>query len=259
MAVTTRKLIEWKRKQRPIVTLTAWDYLIARVLDRAGVDVILVGDTLAEVALGYKNTLPVTLDEMIHHASAVCRGVNNALVVCDLPFLSYQISIEKAVESAGKILKQTGAAAVKLEGGSPDIVATIAKLTAVGIPVMAHLGLTPQSVNILGYKKQGTTDLEAQKILDRAIAVSNAGAFAIILEHIPSELAAIITDKVPVPTIGIGAGKSCDGQVLVTADLLGLTEKQPPFAKSYTNLRELITEAAESFILEVKEGKFPQT
>ncbi len=257
MAVTTRKLIEWKGKKRPIVTLTAWDYLIARVLDRAGVDVILVGDTLAEVALGHKNTLPVTLEEMIHHAAAVCRGVERALVVCDLPFLSYQISIEKAVESAGQILKQTGVQAVKLEGGNPDIVATIAKLTAIGIPVMAHLGLTPQSVNILGYRKQGKTDSEAQTILNQAIAVTNAGAFAIILEHIPSELAAIITDKVPIPTIGIGAGKNCDGQVLVTADLLGLTPKQPPFAKSYTNLREIITKAADSFITEVKEGKFP--
>lgn len=257
MAVTTRKLIEWKRKGRPIVTLTAWDYSIAGILDRAGVDVILVGDTLAEVALGHQNTLPVTLEEMIHHTAAVCRGVERALVVCDLPFLSYQISIEQAVESAGKILKQTGAGAVKLEGGNPDIVATIAKLTSVGIPVMAHIGLTPQSVNILGYQKQGKTDLEAQRIIDEAIAVSNAGAFAVILEHIPSQLAAIITDKITIPTIGIGAGKKCDGQVLVTADLLGLTKKRPPFAKSYINLREIITEATESFISEVKDGKFP--
>lgn len=258
MAVTTRKLIAWKLNKRPIVTLTAWDYPIARILDIAGVDVILVGDSLSEVILGHKNTLPVTLEEMIHHTAAVCRGVERALVVCDLPFLSYQISIDRAVESAGKILKQTGAGAVKLEGGTPDIVATIAKLTAIGIPVMAHLGLTPQSVNILGYQKQGKTDLEGQRIIDEAIAVMNAGAFAIVLENIPSELAAIITNKIPIPTIGIGAGKSCDGQVLVTADLLGLTEKQPPFAKSYTNLREIITKATESFITEVKDGKFPR-
>lgn len=256
-AITTQKPIQWKQQGRAIVTLTAWDYGIAKLLDEAGVDIILVGDSLAMVALGYATTLPVTLDAMLHHAAAVRRGVERALVVCDLPFLSYQESPRQAIRSAGRVLKETGVQAVKLEGGHPAMVETVAQLTAIGIPVMGHVGLTPQSVHRLGYKQQGKTEEQAQKILQEAIALSEAGAFAIILEHIPSELAAQITATLAIPTIGIGAGSHCDGQVLVTADLLGLSERQPPFAKSYLNLRQSITQAVKAFSTEVREGKFP--
>ncbi|MEA5469433.1 3-methyl-2-oxobutanoate hydroxymethyltransferase [Spirulina sp. 06S082] len=258
MPVTTRQLIEWKQQGRTIVALTAWDYAIAGLLDDAGIDIILVGDSLAMVALGYENTLPVTLDEMLHHTAAVCRGTKRALVVCDLPFLSYQESIEVAIRSAGRALKEAGAQAVKVEGASPDILATIRKLTAIGIPVMGHVGLTPQSVYQLGYKQQGTTEEQGQQILRDAIAVAEVGAFSLILEHIPSELAAQITAQLPIPTIGIGAGVQCDGQVLVTADLLGLSKKQPPFAKTYLNLRQMATQAVGEFINEVREQKFPR-
>ena len=257
MVINTQKLLKYKQEGRPIVTLTAWDYPIAQLLDEAGVDVILVGDSLAMVALGYQTTLPVTLDEMIHHTAAVCRGTKNALVVCDLPFLSYQENSSQAINSAGRVLKEAGAQAVKLEGGQPKIAQTVAQLTAIGIPVMGHVGLTPQSVNRLGYKQQGKTTDDAQRILQEAIALYEAGAFAIILEHIPSDLASLITSKLPIPTIGIGAGQGCDGQVLVTADLLGLSEKQPPFAKSYVNLRQVITQAVQDFATEVREGQFP--
>ncbi len=259
MAVTIQKLIAWKQQKRPIVSLTAWDYPIAQILDEGGkIDIILVGDSLAMVALGHQTTLPVTLDEMIHHAAAVRRGVKQALVVCDLPFLTYQESVSQAIHSAGRVLKETGCAAVKLEGGHPAIAETVAKLTAFGIPVMGHVGLTPQSVHRLGYKQQGKTVDEAQRILDEATALYNAGVFAIVLEHIPSDLAAIITAKIPIPTIGIGAGVNCDGQVLVTADILGLTEKHPPFAKSYVNLREIITRAVGDFATEVRSREFPK-
>ncbi|MDJ0690703.1 MAG: 3-methyl-2-oxobutanoate hydroxymethyltransferase [Xenococcaceae cyanobacterium MO_188.B32] len=257
MAVTIQQLSKWKKEKRSIVALTAWDYSIAHVLDEAGVDVILVGDSLAMVALGHSTTLPVTLEEMIHHTTAVCRGVKRALVVCDMPFLSYQQSISQAIYSAGKVLKETGVAGVKVEGGYPRMVETVAELTTIGIPVMGHVGLTPQSVHRLGYKQQGKTVYEANRILAEAIALAEAGAFALVLEHIPQELAATITAKVPIPTIGIGAGVHCDGQVLVTADLLGLSVKQPPFAKSYVNLREIITNAVDKFAREVKENKFP--
>ncbi|PSF38705.1 3-methyl-2-oxobutanoate hydroxymethyltransferase [Aphanothece hegewaldii CCALA 016] len=258
MAVTTGQLRQWKQDKRPIITLTAWDYAIAQVLDEAEVDLILVGDSLAMSILGHQTTLPITLDEMIHHASAVYRGVKRALVVCDLPFLSYQESTTQAIHSAGRVLKETGVSAVKLEGGYPAIVETIAQLTAIGIPVMGHIGLTPQSVHRLGYRQQGKTQEDADRIFNEAIALSQAGVFSIVLEHIPSDLAAIITDKLPIPTIGIGAGNRCDGQVLVTADLLGLTKKQPPFAKSYVNLREIITQAVHNYAKEVQEKNFPQ-
>lgn len=259
MAVTLQQLTQWKQSGRSIISLTAWDYSLAQVLDQAGVDIILVGDSLAMVGLGHSSTLPVTLDEMIHHAKAVCRGVERAYVVCDLPFMSYQVSTAQAIESAGRVIKETGASAIKLEGGHPLIIATVRDLTAIGIPVMGHVGLTPQSVRILGYKQQGKTKDEAKIIIDQAIALADAGAFAIILEHIPPDLAAIITDKIPIPTIGIGAGNKCDGQVLVTADLLGLSARKPPFAKSYVNLRQIITTAVEDFTKEVQNNQFPQS
>jgi len=257
MGVTPQQLLDWKRKQRPIVALTAWDYSLARILDSAGVDLLLVGDSLAMVALGYENTLPVSLDAMLHHAAAVRRGATRAMVVCDLPFLSYQESLEQAIHSAGRALKEAGVQGVKLEGGSPEIVATVDRLTRLGIPVMGHVGLTPQSVYRLGYKQQGRSEAEAQRIMAEAIALSQAGAFAIILEHIPTELAALITEKIPTPTIGIGAGNPCDGQILVTADLLGLSEKLPPFAKAYLNLGEAIAGAVKEYAREVKDRNFP--
>lgn len=257
MAITTQQLIQWKRQGRPIVTLTAWDYGIAKLLDAAGVDVILVGDSLAMVTLGYETTLPVTLDEMIHHAKAVRRGVKQALVVCDLPFLSYQESLEQAIHSAGRVLKESGAQAVKLEGGYPAMAQTVSYLVQAGIPVLGHVGLTPQSVHKLGYRQQGKTLQDSERILQEAIALEEAGAFGIVLEHIPSELALQITQKLAIPTIGIGAGNHCDGQVLVTADMLGLTEKQPPFAKTYVNLRETIINAVQNYGSEVRDKKFP--
>ena len=259
MAVTLQQLTQWKESGRSIISLTAWEYSLAQILDQAGVDLILVGDSLAMVGLGHSSTLPVTLDEMIHHAKAVCRGVKHALVVCDLPFMSYQVSVTQAMEAAGRVMKETGASAVKLEGGQPMIVNIVRELTTIGIPVMGHVGLTPQSFRILGYKQQGQTQAEAEMIIDQAIALAQAGAFGIVLEHIPSDLAAIITDKIAIPTIGIGAGNKCDGQVLVTADLLGLSARQPPFAKSYVNLRQIITDAVEDFTQEVQQQKFPQS
>ena len=257
MAITIHQLAQFKQSKTSIIALTAWDYSLAQILDAAGVDIILVGDSLAMVGLGYSNTLPVTLDEMIHHTKAVCRGVKQALVVCDLPFMSYQTSVAQAMDAAGRVLKETDAAAIKIEGGNPRAVETVAELTAIGIPVMAHVGLTPQSFRILGYKQQGKTANEANLILDQAIALAQAGAFAIVLEHIPSDLAATITTKIPIPTIGIGAGNQCDGQVLVTADFLGLSTRKPPFAKSYVNLREVISQAVNDFKEEVQEHKFP--
>ena len=255
MKVTIKQLIKWKQEKRSIISLTAWDYSFARILDEAGVDLILVGDSLAMVALGHDSTLPVTLDQMIHHASAVRRGVKRAFTVCDLPFLSYQESLSQAIHSAGRVLKETGVTAVKLEGGHPRIVGMVRELTLIGIPVMGHVGLTPQSVNILGFKQQGKTAIDRERILNEAIALADAGAFAIVLEHIPDDLAATITNSIAIPTIGIGAGVKCDGQVLVTTDLLGLSERIPPFAKAYVNLQETIIHAVREFAEEVKENR----
>jgi 3-methyl-2-oxobutanoate hydroxymethyltransferase len=253
MAVTVHHLKQWKQDGRPIVALTAWDYLIAQVLDGAGVDVILVGDSLAMVALGYETTLPLTLDEIVHHAKAVRRGVSKALVVCDLPFLSYQESPQQALQVSGRLLKESGVQAVKLEGGYPAMAETVQFLTQRGIPVMGHVGLTPQSVHQLGgFRQQGRDEASAERILEEAIALEAAGAFAIVLEHMPDALAATITQKLSIPTIGIGAGTECDGQILVTADVLGLSEWRPKFAKAYTNLRETIADAVQAYSQEVR-------
>ncbi len=258
MPITPQQLIDWKHQHRPIVALTAWDYAIANLIDEAGVDVILVGDSLAMVALGHSTTLPITLDEMIHHTKAVCRGVDKALVVADLPFLSYQESIPQSIHSAGRMLKETRVQAVKLEGGHPRMVETVARLVEIGIPVMGHVGLTPQSVHQLGYRQQGKTADTAERILQEAIALTEAGIFALVLEHIPADLAETITKRLPIPTIGIGAGLGCDGQVLVTADLLGLSKKTPPFAKTYLNLRSEINSAIQQFSTDVREKRFPE-
>lgn len=256
MPITPAQLLDWKRQNRPIVALTAWDTAIASVLDEAGVDIILVGDSLGMVALGYETTLPVSLETMIHHAAAVKRGVKRALVICDLPFLSYQESSAQAIHSAGRVLQETGAQAVKLEGGHPRMVETVSRLTEIGIPVMGHVGLTPQSVHQLGYRQQGQDPIAADRIHKQALALEKAGVFALVLEHIPTDLAKEITQGLTIPSIGIGAGSGCDGQVLVTADLLGLTPKQPPFAPAYVNLRQLITDTVQQYSEDVRQGKF---
>lgn len=257
MAVTTQQLIRYKKEGRPIVALTAWDFLIAHAIDQAGADLVMVGDSLAMVALGYENTLPLTIEEMIHHAKAVRRGVKTALMVVDLPFMTYQESPEQALRSAGRVMKETGAQAVKLEGGYAVMVETVARLVQAGIPVMGHVGLTPQSVHQFGgFRQQGKSSDAAQRILAEAVALEAAGAFAIVLEHIPEALALEITQKLVIPTIGIGAGSQCDGQVLVTADLLGLSLWQPPFAKTYTNLQEAIAQAVRQFGAEVRSQQF---
>ncbi len=258
MAVKVQQLAQWKREQRPIVMLTAWDAITGALADQAGADVILVGDSLAMVALGYDTTLPLTLEEMLHHGRAVRRGVGNALLVMDLPFMTYQTGVADALRSAGAALKQAGMQAVKVEGGYPAMVETVAALVQAGVPVMGHVGLTPQAVNMTGgFRRQGTSPPEAERILREAIALEQAGAFAIVLEHIPSTLAATITTKLSIPTIGIGAGPDCDGQVLVTADVLGLSDWQPPFAKPYANLRQQGIAAAQSFCDHVRSRQFP--
>lgn len=253
MSVTIAQLQKWKQQKKTIAALTATDYAIAKLLDKAGVDLILVGDSLAMVSLGYKNTLPVTLDDMIHHAQAVGRGVENALLIVDLPFLSYQVSTEQAMQSAGRIFKETDAKGIKLEGGYPDMVETIRKLVQAGMPVMGHIGLTPQSVHRLGYRVQGVTPESAEEILDQAKALVEAGIFALLLENIPAELAAKITNLIPIPTIGIGAGKECNGQILVTHDVLGLSDWQPPFARKYADLQSTITNAVKDYCQDVRQ------
>ncbi|MCA1904362.1 MAG: 3-methyl-2-oxobutanoate hydroxymethyltransferase [Cyanobacteria bacterium M5B4] len=257
MALSIASLTARKQNHQPIVALTAWEYATAQVIDRAGVDLILVGDSLGMVALGYKNTLPLTLEEIIHHAKAVSRAVNHALIVVDLPFMTYQASASQALRSAGKILKVTNAQGVKLEGGYPEVVATVQKLVRAGIPVMGHVGLTPQSVHSMGYRMQGKSPELAEQILAEALALEGAGIFALILEHIPSDLAKRITETVTVPTIGIGAGPFCDGQILVSHDLLGLSETQPPFAPKYADLRAVIRDAVTQFSQDVRDQKFP--
>lgn len=258
MGVTTAQLQKWKEQKRKISVLTAWDYGLAQILDETGVDVLLVGDSLAMTVLGHETTLPLSLEAMLHHAAAVKRGVKRALVVCDLPFLTYQESEQQAIHSAGRLLKEAEVQAVKVEGGHPTMAQTVSTLTRIGIPVMGHIGLTPQSVHRLGYRQQGNTPEQADRIFQEALNLTQAGAFAIVLEHIPHELAAKITEAVTIPTIGIGAGKACDGQVLVTADFLGLTPKQPPFAKPYVNLREMITQATKNYIQDIQDEQFPQ-
>ena len=258
MAVTLQHFHQWKQQQRRITALTAWDFAIAEILDQAQVDLILVGDSLAMTVLGHATTLPVTLEEMIHHTKAARRGIKNAFLVMDLPFLTYQESTQQAMRSAGLALKDGGANAVKLEGGYPEMVTTIAHLVQAGIPVMGHIGLTPQSVNQLGFKQQGRTEDAQTKILDEAIALENAGVFAIVLEHIPADLAQTITQKIAIPTIGIGAGPHCDGQILVTSDLLGIGSWSPPFSKAYANLRETMRQAFETYCKEVRSGEFPE-
>jgi 3-methyl-2-oxobutanoate hydroxymethyltransferase len=248
-----------KARGEKIAVLTAYDATMARLLDRAGVDVLLVGDSLGMVVLGFDTTLPVTLDAMIHHTQAVVRGAERALVVADMPFLTFQISPEESVRNAGRLLQEGGAAAVKLEGGRP-VVDVVKRLVDVGIPVMGHLGLLPQSVHQLGgYRRHATEPRDAEALLEDAAALERAGAFAIVLEAIPDELARIVTNHVAVPTIGIGAGPHCDGQVLVTYDMLGLFDRfVPSFVKQYAHLSTTIAAAVEGYVSDVRAGRYPQ-
>ena len=243
-------------KGRRFAMLTAYDYPTARILDEAGIPVLLVGDSVANVVLGHETTLPVTMDEMLHHTRAVARGAKDALIVGDMPFLSYQVSDEEAIRNAGRFLKEAGAHAVKLEG---PLVELIEKLTGRGIPVMGHLGLTPQSVHAMGgYKVQARTAEEAERLLADAHGLEKAGVFSLVLEGVPAEVARRVTEAVSVPTIGIGAGPHCDGQVLVLHDLLGLTFGKPAkFVKRYADLGAEITRAAQAFKDDVEAGAYP--
>ena len=257
MIVNVHQFVQWKEEGKAIAMLTAWDYLSAQMVNAGGADIVLVGDSMAMPVMGHETTLPLTLDEMIYHAKMVRRAVKSTLVVVDLPFLSYQTSLEAALLSAGRVLKETGAQAVKMEGGHAAMVEKIAATVQVGIPVMGHVGLTPQSVYQFGsFRKQGKSDEDAKRILGEAIALEKAGVFAIVLEHIPTDLAYKISQQLTIPTIGIGAGPDCDGQVLVTSDLLGLSDWQPPFAKPYVNLREQGIGAIQQFCENVRSHKF---
>ena len=251
-------VVDSPEKPKKIVCLTAYDYPTARLLDEAGVDVILVGDSLAMVVLGYDSTLPVTLDEMLHHARAVRRGTKRALLVADMPFGSYHSDTAESLRNAVRFVKEAGVEAVKVEGGERRL-ELIARLTESEIPVMGHIGLTPQSVNALGgYRVQGKTTDSAEQLLRDARAVEASGAFAVVLEAVPRELAAQITRELRIPTIGIGAGPDCDGQILVVHDLLGLTfDQTPKFARKYANVGEVISNAVRSYCGDVRNGSFP--
>jgi 3-methyl-2-oxobutanoate hydroxymethyltransferase len=250
-------LKEMKQRGEKIAMLTAYDATMARLFDAAGVDVLLVGDSLGMVVLGYETTLPVTLEATLHHTRAVTRGAPRALVVADMPFLSFQTCVADAVRNAGRLLQEGGAVAVKVEGGQP-VVETVRRLVEVGIPVMGHLGLTPQSVHRLGgFRRQATADDDARQLVEDALALQEAGAFAIVLESIPAEVAQRATAELAIPTIGIGAGPHCDGQVLVSYDLLGLSDYAPPFARKYADLAEAIATAVKAYAKDVRQGRFP--
>jgi 3-methyl-2-oxobutanoate hydroxymethyltransferase len=256
--VTSAALRERKGRGEKIAVVTAYDVAFARLADRSDVDIVLVGDSLGMVVQGLPNTLPVTLDEMIYHCRIVARGTQHAQVVADMPFLSYQVSIEDGVRAAGRLLKEGGAEAVKLEGGEEEA-ELVARLVSIGIPVMGHVGMTPQSVHKFGgFKVQGRTDDQAQSIMAGARALANAGAYAIVIENVPASLADAITQAIPIPTIGIGAGPSCDGQVLVMHDLLGLDpDWSPRFARRYAELGKATMAAFAAYVADVRSGEFP--
>lgn len=257
MIVNVHQFAQWKQEGKAIAVLTAWDYLSAQMVEAADADIVLVGDSMAMTVMGHETTIPLTLDEMIHHAKMVRRGIQKSLIVVDLPFFSYQVSREAAMQAAGRILKETRVQAVKMEGGYAEIVDTVAAVVRAGIPVMGHIGLTPQSVYTFGsFRKRGKSEAEADRLLAEAVALEKAGAFSLVLEHIPADLAQKISQTIAIPTIGIGAGPACDGQVLVTSDLLGLSEWQPPFAKPYINLREQGIGAVKAFCEDVRSHRF---
>lgn len=247
-----------KQQGRKISMLTAYDYSTAKLMDEAGINAILVGDSLGNVVLGYEDTLSVTMEDMIHHGAAVARGAKNAMVVVDMPFMSYQASVYDAVVNAGRLMKEGRASAVKLEGGK-EICPQVKAITEAGIPVMGHLGLTPQSINALGgHRVQGKTQQAAQKLLDDARALQEAGAFAVVLECVPEKLAEKVTKELEIPTIGIGAGSGCDGQVLVYQDMLGMfSDFTPKFVKKFANVGQVMKEAFKSYIDEMQQGSFP--
>ena len=255
--VRTRDLKEKKRRGEKIAMLTAYDANIARLLDRAGVDALLVGDSVGMVMLGYQNTVPVTLDAMIHHTAAVARGTERALVVADMPFLTYQVTVADAVRNAGRLLQEGGAAAVKLEGGRA-VIDVVKRLVDLGVPVMGHLGLLPQSVHQAGgFVRQATNPRDADALLVDALSLEEAGAFSIVLEAIPSDVARTVTAELTIPTIGIGAGPDCDGQVLVSHDMLGLFDGYvPSFVKQYAHLNETVIAATQAYVDDVKAGRY---
>lgn len=257
--VTTRTFAQKKLAGEPITMLTAYDYPTAIAVDRAGIDAILVGDSLGMVVLGYETTLPVTMEDMLHHCKAVARGSQSALLVGDMPFMSYQVSIEQAVSNAGRFLQEAGMHAVKLEGGR-ERAGAVNAITNAGIPVMGHLGLTPQSVNALGgFAAQAKSVETARRLIDDALILQDAGAFSLVLEAIPAQLAELVSRKLEIPTIGIGAGLGCDGQVLVTHDLLGLFDRfTPRFVKQYTQMHEIIGDALDEFRRDVEARHFPE-
>jgi 3-methyl-2-oxobutanoate hydroxymethyltransferase len=256
--VTTASLRRAKEAGQKITALTCYDHLFASLLDEAGVDVLLVGDSLAMTVQGQDTTLPVTMDQMVYHTQLVARRPRRGLVVADMPFLSYQVSVEQALANAGRLLQEGGAEAIKLEGGTP-VAETVGRLVQAGIPVMGHLGLTPQSIHQFGgYQARGTTPAEAEAIVAGARQLEAAGAFAIVLEKIPSDLAARVTEAAGIPTIGIGAGPHCDGQVLVTHDMLGLfTRFRPRFVRRYAELADSIRDAFRRYAEDVRRGEFP--
>lgn len=247
-----------KENGEKLTMLTAYDYSTAKLIDEAGINSILVGDSLGNVILGYEDTISVTMEDMIHHSAAVARGAKNALVVCDMPFMSYQTSVYDAVVNAGRLMKEGRAGAVKLEGGQ-EVCPQIKAIVDAGIPVCAHLGLTPQSINAFGgFKVQGKTEAAAKKLIEDAKAVEEAGAFAVVLECVPAALAELVTKKVSIPTIGIGAGNVCDGQVLVYQDMLGMfSDFTPKFVKKFADIGTVMKEAFKAYDAEVKEGSFP--
>ncbi len=253
------ELKEKKRRGEKIVMLAVYDATMARLLDQAGIDVLLVGDSLGMVIMGCETTLPVTLEAMLHHTRAVSRGARRALVVADMPFLSYRVGVEEAIRSAGCLLQEGGAAAVKVEGGSQPVIEVTARLVEAGIPVMGHLGLLPQSVHQLGgFRVQARSEEDAERLLEHARAIESAGAFAVVLESVPAEVAAAVTAELSIPTIGIGAGPDCDGQVLVSYDVFGLCgDAVPRFVKLYAQLGEEMVRAAKAYAEDVREGRFP--
>ncbi len=256
--LTPPQIIERKSNGPKLTMLTAYDVNFARMIDETGIDMVLVGDSLGMVVLGYKSTVRVTMEEMLHHCRAVSKGVKHAMVIGDMPFMSYQISPEDALSNAGRFIKEAGCDAVKLEGGKV-VADTVKRIVSAGIPVVGHVGLTPQSASSLGgFKVQGKDLERAKEIFDDAVAISEAGAFAIVLECVPSELSALITDSIDIPTIGIGAGPKCNGQVLVTHDMIGLFEKfTPRFVKKYVDLAPQIKKALSAYKQEVEAGEFP--
>ena len=258
MKNTVSTFREQKAKGEKISMLTAYDYSTAKLMDEAGINGILVGDSLGMVMLGYEDTLPVTMEDMIHHTAAVCRGAKNTLVVGDMPFMSYQVSVEEAVYNAGRLMKEGRCQAVKLEGGA-SVCPQIRAITNASIPVMAHIGLTPQSINAFGgFKVQGKSEEAAKKLLEDAKSVEEAGAFAVVLECVPAKLAELISKSISIPTIDIGAGAGCDGQILVYQDMLGLfSDFTPKFVKKYANVGEMMTQAFRDYIADVQEGSFP--